>query len=258
MIRLALALALLPGAGMAAPPPGLLGAVLHPGWVTAEGNRMAAVELTLEPGWKTYWRSPGEAGIEPLFDWSASENAGRVTYHWPAPEVIDSGGMLALGFEERLLLPVEIAPLRPGEPVALALTMDLGLCRDICIPAHLSLAAPPPGESPDPAIEAALSRGPAEGTPLPACETTPTADGFRLAARLPEAAAEAAAIELATGEGPAPVWVSQAELSVEDGTLVARADAVPEADDYAFDPATLRLTLIGNGGAVEYAGCAPG
>ena len=28
------------------------------------GAQMAAVELQLAPGWKTYWRSPGDAGYE--------------------------------------------------------------------------------------------------------------------------------------------------------------------------------------------------
>ncbi len=38
------------------------------GWVRADGTRMAAVQLDLEPGWKTYWRAPGDAGIPPSFD----------------------------------------------------------------------------------------------------------------------------------------------------------------------------------------------
>ncbi|MBI3441560.1 MAG: copper resistance protein, partial [Proteobacteria bacterium] len=34
----------------------------------------AAVEVKLEPGWKTYWRTPGEAGLAPVFDWAGSTN----------------------------------------------------------------------------------------------------------------------------------------------------------------------------------------
>ncbi|MEG4641374.1 protein-disulfide reductase DsbD domain-containing protein, partial [Paracoccus sp. APAP_BH8] len=45
---------------------------------TAEGHRMTALHLRLEPGWKTYWRSPGDAGVPPRFDWAASRNLAEV------------------------------------------------------------------------------------------------------------------------------------------------------------------------------------
>ena len=54
-------------------PPGLVSARLMPGWVTPDGARMTALQVELEPGWKTYWRSPGDAGIPPHFDWQAAE-----------------------------------------------------------------------------------------------------------------------------------------------------------------------------------------
>jgi DsbC/DsbD-like thiol-disulfide interchange protein len=74
------------------------------------GGHMAAVELQLAPGWKTYWRSPGDAGIPPSFDWSGSENVKSVRLHWPAPEVFEANGMQTIGYHERLVLPVEITP----------------------------------------------------------------------------------------------------------------------------------------------------
>ena len=45
-------------------------AEIRPGWQTGAGTRMVALHLRLAPEWKTYWRSPGEAGIPPEFDWS--------------------------------------------------------------------------------------------------------------------------------------------------------------------------------------------
>ncbi|MCH9747383.1 MAG: hypothetical protein K0U57_05090, partial [Alphaproteobacteria bacterium] len=35
------------------------------GWDVSDGRRISAVQLTLEPGWKTYWRAPGSSGIPP-------------------------------------------------------------------------------------------------------------------------------------------------------------------------------------------------
>lgn len=253
------ALCLAPLAAAAGETPGLESATLHPGWTRPDGTRVAAIELVLAPGWKTYWRSPGDAGIAPSFDWTGSKNVGDVTFHWPAPEVIDSAGMQTLGFHDRLLLPVEIAPATPGQPMPLTLAVDFGLCREICVPAHVDLTAPDAGDAPDPAIEAALAAVPEPAADPAACEVSATPDGWNLAARVPapSIATPAAAIELATAEGPAPAWVSSAEVAQDGAALTATAEVIPDARGYAFDPATLRLTLIGDGGAVEFRGCAP-
>lgn len=239
--------------------PGLAGAVLRPGWVTPRGTRMVAVEIDLQPGWKTYWRAPGDAGIPPMLDWSGSANAGAVVLHWPAPEVIDSGGVHTLGFHDRLLLPVEVAPVVPGQPVDLTVALDFGLCREVCVPAHVTLTAPPPGPGPDPLIEAALATVPRPVSDRPACRMAPIADGIRLTAALPPGVLPGpdpdVAMEL-TGTGAA-VWVSAPERApLPGGGMQVAADFVPpQAAPFALDPAGLRLTLIGPGGAVEMTGC---
>ena len=35
---------------------------------------LAGIQIELDAGFKTYWRSPGEAGLPPAFDWSRSVN----------------------------------------------------------------------------------------------------------------------------------------------------------------------------------------
>lgn len=260
MIRpliLALALATPATPAAAADVPGLAGAALLPGWTTAEGTRMAAVELRLEPGWKTYWRAPGDAGIPPSFDWTGSANLGTVAFHWPAPEVIDSGGTHTLGFHDRLLLPVEITPRQPGQPVDLAVAIDFGLCREVCVPAHVALTAPAAGTAPDPRIEAALATVPQPAEAAVACRISPIADGTRLSATIPAAAlpdAPRVAMEL----DDSSIWVSEPEVARDADGLTATADFVaPSGKPFALDPAGLRLTLIGKGRAVEIEGCTP-
>ncbi len=138
-------------------PPGLVSARLLPGWITPEGDRMTALQVELEPGWKTYWRSPGDAGIPPHFDWQGGGNLGQVQLFWPRPEVIESGGERTLGYHDRMLLPIRIAPAAPGQPVEPRAVIDLGICLDICVPVQVSLQAGPPGPGPDPQIQAALA-----------------------------------------------------------------------------------------------------
>lgn len=237
------------------PPPGLVSAELLPGWITPEGHRITALRLELEPGWKTYWRSPGDAGVPPRFDWQGSGNLGPVRVLWPRPEVIDSGGERTLGYHNRLVLPIEIAPAAPGQPVAPRVVVDFGLCLDICVPAQVALTAPPPGAAPDPLIEAALDRQPRLSDEQPDCEIRPIKDGMQVTATLPEtesAQGEDVAMELADKE----IWVSAPETSAAGARMVARADFVAASGKpFPLDPAGLRLTLIGPGDAVEFSGC---
>ena len=94
----------------------------------------AAIEITLDPGWRTYWRTPGD-GLPASFDWKQSENLKDVSVLWPAPKrVAEPGGLTAAGYEGRVILPVSITPEDAKSPVGLALKVGYGACRDICIP----------------------------------------------------------------------------------------------------------------------------
>jgi DsbC/DsbD-like thiol-disulfide interchange protein len=125
--------------------------------------RLAAIEIVLDPGFKTYWRSPGESGLPPAFDWAGSENLSAAEVLWPAPHRFEDAGGVAYGYKDRVLLPVRVSPSDSAKPLRLALKLDYGVCKDICIPAQASLAlALRPGEvgSPAPEIAAALARVP--------------------------------------------------------------------------------------------------
>src|SRR5438067_6610655 len=75
------------------------------------GSRSGAVLLggiafQLQPGWKTYWRNPGDSGVPPRFDFSKSENIEAVTVLWPAPMKFDDGPAgHSLGASEQIVPP---------------------------------------------------------------------------------------------------------------------------------------------------------
>ncbi len=235
-------------------PTGLVSARILPGWSNADGSRTAAVELVLEPGWKTYWRSPGDSGLPPAFDWDGSDNLADVTFHWPAPQAIRSGGTLTMGYHDRLVLPFTATPTDPARPVALNAAIDLGLCEKICVPAHLRLSSQGAG-GPDAAITAALADVPKPVAGQPACQLRNIDDGVQLRVTLPDDTAKVAALEL---DGVADVWVSGTVLAPDAGGLSATADFVPPtAAPFDLDPAQVRVTLIGPDGATEMRGCTP-
>lgn len=260
MIRTATTLALLAAPALATTQDDVLSAQLRPGWQMENGAHMAAVELQLAPGWKTYWRSPGDAGIPPSFDWSGSENVKSVRIHWPAPEVFEANGMQTIGYHESLILPVEITPEDPARPVKLSLVMALGVCDEICLPAMVELSSDldAPG-APDASIRAALRARPASageaGVTAVACRIDPIDDGLRITARvrLPDPGhPEVVAFETADRN----VWVAEAVTQREGGELVSMTELVPpNGAPFALDRSGITVTILAAGGAVEVKGC---
>lgn len=114
-----------------------------------ETRRLAGVQIRLDPGWKTYWRNPGDSGVPPRFDWSQSKNLKAAQVLYPAPHRFADASGTAIGYEDEVVFPVEIIAERPGEPVELKLNVDYGLCKTLCIPneASLSLELAPPDAS---------------------------------------------------------------------------------------------------------------
>ncbi len=222
---------------------------------------MAALDLQLAPQWKTYWRSPGDAGIPPQFDWTGSENVASVRFHWPAPDVFRTNGMQSIGYHDALVLPIEVTPVDPSRPVRLRARVDLGVCKDICMPASLDLAADLtlPGAS-DPVIRTALEAQPltarAAGVGRVACALQPIRDGMRLTAEV-DLPAQGRAEVVAIEPGIAGVWVSEAMVSREGNRLTAVVDMVPPSGaPFALNRGGIVLTVIGPAGrAVEIKGC---
>jgi DsbC/DsbD-like thiol-disulfide interchange protein len=239
----------------------VLRAELRPGWQRPDGRRVTALHLRLAPEWKTYWRAPGDAGIPPSFDWSGSENLAGVRLHWPAPEVFHTNGIQSIGYHDALVLPIEIVPKDAGRPVRLALTVDLGVCRDICMPASVTLGAELAGSgAPDAVIKSALAARPVEGREAGlgsiACTVEPIRDGMRVAAVLDLPAQgrdEAVVIE----PGAPGLWVSEAAVRRDGGRLHAEADVVAaDGAPFALDREAMVVTVIGTAGrAVEIRGC---
>jgi DsbC/DsbD-like thiol-disulfide interchange protein len=138
------------------------------------GNAMlAGVEVTLAEGWKTYWRMPGEAGVPPTFDWEGSSNVGAVRILYPAPVRFAEPAAETIGYKHTVILPVEVTPQDAAKPVALKLAMELGVCKDICIPAQAAMSLVVPAgkaaDAPPPQMAAALER-----VPRPQAKRRPT------------------------------------------------------------------------------------
>lgn len=258
LIRTLFALSLMAAPALAAPPP-VSGEILS-GWRTDSGSRMVAVHLSLAQGWKTYWRSPGEAGIPPDFDWSGSQNVKSVRFHWPTPSMFHTNGMRTIGYHNELVLPIEVVPQDPARPIRLNAELDMGVCRDVCVPATVRLRADLSGAgAPDARIQTALSHRPATAREARladlTCTVTPIDDGLAVTAHMtlpPQGGTELVVIEPAD----AGIWVSEARTTRQGNTLTATADMVgPSNAPFALDRSALTVTILGDGQSVETRGC---
>ncbi len=126
------------------------------GGVGEAASLSAGLEIELEKGWKTYWRSPGDAGFPVTVDWSASENVAAVDFGWPVPHRFSLFGLETFGYAERVVFPLTVTPETPGEPVALRGSVDYLVCAEICIPHSAEVALDLPAGPQTPAREAFL------------------------------------------------------------------------------------------------------
>jgi DsbC/DsbD-like thiol-disulfide interchange protein len=122
----------------------------------------AGVDVAMPGGWKTYWRTPGDAGgVPPNFDWAGSENLASATVLYPAPHRIHDKAGDVVGYKDAVLFPVLLTPKDASKPVTLHGKVEYGICKDICIPAEAELQLRiPPDIGPSNELAAGLARVP--------------------------------------------------------------------------------------------------
>jgi len=94
-----------------------------------------ALRQTIKPHWHTYWKNPGDSGLPTEINWTLPRGAKADPIVWPAPTLIDVGGVINYGFTDDILLLVKITP-PPDLAGTLALKADANwlVCEDVCIP----------------------------------------------------------------------------------------------------------------------------
>jgi DsbC/DsbD-like thiol-disulfide interchange protein len=234
------------------------------GPATPGGAPLAGVEIALDPGFKTYWRHPGESGLPPAFDWSRSTNVAAAEVLWPAPRRFEDAGGVSYGYRDRVVFPVRIVPQDPDQPVRLVLALEYGVCKDLCIPARASVGLDLATASVRDAalVQQALTRVPAE-RPLgadetPAILTVQPVEGagkpmLRVPVRVPVESKPQLFVEVPEGWYVAAHETLEgarapAGQGVETGTFVLD---ILERPKQASGPLWLRLTLVAGERAVE-------
>jgi DsbC/DsbD-like thiol-disulfide interchange protein len=216
------------------------------------GRLLAGIEIVLDQGFKTYWRTPGESGLPPRLDWTGTSNVSATDIRWPAPRRMEDAGGVVYGYGDRVILPVLVTPEDAGAPARLNLVAEYGVCKDICIPARAELELTLSGDGSHRAsIEQALAAVPrqqplgAEGTPSILAVTPVSGDKPGLAV---EVRVSPGAKPSLFAEGPEDWYLSPSAGTQKGNRFIVTVDERPKE---ASGPVSLRFTLVADDAAIE-------
>jgi thiol:disulfide interchange protein DsbD len=163
------------------------------------------LKIEHQPHWHTYWKNPGDSGLPTTLQWQLPAGVVAADIAWPTPKKLPVGPLLNYGYENTLVLPVQVTVPAGFSAAALdvKLRADWLVCKEVCIPQGGDFA---------------LS--------LPAQAAT---------------AGHAAAFEAAWKSSPQAVAGAKAEAALADGALVVKVSGLPAAwqgKPLAFFPET--------------------
>jgi DsbC/DsbD-like thiol-disulfide interchange protein len=224
----------------------------------------AGVEIRLDPGWKTYWRYPGDSGVPPTLDFAGSQNVKSVSTLWPAPErFADGAGGYSIGYHGDVVLPLQIVPNDAAKPSLLHVKLGYAVCGKLCVPAEAQLVLtlsgkPGAGEPALAAAEARVPRHVALGEPgsLTIASVHRETSGKHARVVVLVGAPDGVAVDL-FAEGPTPEWalpLPQPESNAfasPDGMrrYIFELDGLPPGAK--AEGATLKITAVSPTDAIE-------
>ena len=102
-------------------------------------NFMIGLEYQMDPGWKTYWKSPGDGGFAQSISWENSTNVKNVNILWPTPIEFEILGLTSLGYQNDIIFPLEIELEDELKNTFLNLHITFLICKEICIPGDATI-----------------------------------------------------------------------------------------------------------------------
>ena len=220
---------------------------------------LGGIAIQLDPGWKTYWRTSGDSGVPPRFDFTKSDNIEAVTVLWPAPMKFDDGaGGFSLGYHDQVVLPLRIVAKSNDKPVTLRASISYAVCEKICIPLEASteLTFASVASTEDSVLFAALDTVPkpaSVGDPNPLTIRDVKREG-KSTVLVDVISPDAKALHLFV-EGPTPDWALPVPKLLDHGPsgvkrFTFELDGVPPGTNP--EGAALKLTLVGGERSYEF------
>ena len=231
------------------------------GWRQSDDIHIAAINIKLEDGWKTYWRVPGIGGIAPILNWEKSKNIKNISQIWPTPNIYNEYGLQTIGYKNELLLPLQIQPIDKKQPIHLSITIDFGICSDVCVPIQTAVEERLPERTSIgkknilDTLEKAILSGNKSPFKIVKCNIVPIKDGFEVNAFF-EGLASFDEDTLGVVEYPVKQngWINQKASLISSNQLSVHA-IVYNKSIHFIDRSDLTLTIFTKNKAFEFDGC---
>lgn len=226
----------------------------------------AAIQIRLDPGWHTYWRFPGEAGIPTTADFAGSTGIDGARLHFPPPETYSDAYSTSIVYRDEVVLPIDLNAGAATEDATLQVHLVFGVCREICVPGEARFELPLSAAGSDFAARMAISSA-RLSLPRPQGEAPPriasigltgdeqtggttgrTGGELAISVELPAGAGDLALY----AEGPPGSYNGVPKLVSRDGVNAVFSlpmQGLQQADDGSRP---LSLVLVVDGNAVEH------
>jgi len=231
------------------------------GWRQSDGIHIAAINIKLEDGWKTYWRVPGIGGIAPILNWEKSKNIRNISQIWPTPNIYNEYGSQTIGYKDELLLPLRIQPIDKKQPIHLSITIDFGICSDVCVPIQTTIEERLPERTSIgkknilDTLEKAILSGNKSPFKIVKCNIVPIKEGFEVNAFF-EGLASFDKDILGVVEYPVKQngWINQKASLISSNQLSIHATVYNKSINF-INRSDLTLTIFTKNKAFEFDGC---
>ena len=92
------------------------------------------LKVSMDKGWHTYWRNPGDSGGPIEIDWNLPKGFSVSDIKWPLPEKIEYPPLMTYGYEDFVIYPMVLSIPADYSDDYFEMTADILICADVCIP----------------------------------------------------------------------------------------------------------------------------
>jgi thiol:disulfide interchange protein DsbD len=162
--------------------------VLEKTTVTAGQPVQGILHLKMDDHWHTYWKNAGDVGLPTEVAWTLPQGWTAEPLLWPAPQYLDTAGLISYAYEHEVSLPFVLKP--PSDvadgPVQVKADVSWLECEEACVPgeAELTFGFSVGAASTD-SPEAARVKAAFEALPKPRDDIAASKEGTTLLLHLP-------------------------------------------------------------------------
>ena len=92
------------------------------------------LKVSMDKGWHTYWRNPGDSGGPIEIDWNLPKGFSVSDIKWPLPEKIEYPPLMTYGYEDFVIYPMVLSIPADYSDDYFEMNADILICADVCIP----------------------------------------------------------------------------------------------------------------------------